>query len=328
MINEALLAVEGLKKYFPARSDWFAQLFDRRVIKAVDCIHFKISHGKTLGLVGESGSGKSTTGYCCVGLAPPTEGSITYHGRDVTILSEKELRKRGRYIQMIFQDPSSSLNPRKTARQIVSEPLRIHQLAVRSSMRKRVVEILEAAGLSERFLSRYPHEMSGGQRQRVGIARALAVEPELIICDEPVTALDVSIQAQIINLLMDLQDDLGLTYLFIAHDLSVIKHVSDDIAVMYLGKIFEKATKTTLFDEPKHPYTRALLAAIPTPHPKSRNRCILEGEIPSAIDLPSGCRFHPRCPERIGGICRDTEPEPRELPNGTRVLCHKYKYGS
>jgi len=323
-MSNTLLTVEGLKMYFPAHSDWFARLFDRRVVKAADGVDFTVDRGTTLGLVGESGSGKSTVGHCIIQLMPCTAGTVTYKDIDLTTLGVSELRKVRRHIQMIFQDPSSSLNRRKTAGQIVSEPVRIHGLANRSTMRKRVVEILEMTGLSARFLNRYPHEMSGGQRQRVGIARALAVEPDFVICDEPVTALDVSIQAQIINLLMDLQVNLGLTYLFIAHDLSVIKHVSDDIAVMYLGKIMEKSDKKTLFDEAKHPYTRALLEAIPVPDPKSRKRYILTGEIPSPIAPPSGCRFHPRCPEYIGDICKNREPEGTKLPNGTQVACHKY----
>lgn len=324
MNNGALLTVENLKKYFPATSDWFAQMFDRRMVKAVDGVDFKINEGKTLGLVGESGSGKTTTGRLIIQLTEPTEGTAIYRGIDLMSLGGKEIKKIRRYIQMIFQDPSSSLNRRKTAGQIVSEPLQIHRLVTRSTMEERVLEVMEMAGLSARFLNRYPHEMSGGQRQRVGIARALAVEPEFIVCDEPVTALDVSIQAQILNLLMDLQEELELTYLFIAHDLGVVKHVSDQIAVMYLGKIMEVSEKTLLFNEPKHPYTRALLEAIPIPDPKSRKRRVLKGEVPNPMAPPSGCRFHPRCPEKIGEICQRIEPSETNLPDGSLVTCHLY----
>lgn len=323
--NHHLVEVIRLKKYFPARGDWFAQLFDRRQIKAVDGIDFSIPKGTTLGLVGESGSGKTTTGRLIARLTPPTAGRIKYKGADIATLEGKELKALRRSVQMIFQDPSSSLNRRKTAGQMVSEPLRIHNLVPKQARESRLAELMGMVGLSRHFLNRYPHELSGGQRQRVGIARALAVEPEFIICDEPVTALDVSIQAQILNLLMDLQDDLDLTYLFIAHDLSVVKHVSERIAVMYLGKIVEIADKKTLFSDPKHPYTRALLGAIPKPNPRAPKRKVLHGEVPSPIDPPSGCRFHPRCPERIGEVCEQKEPDWTTLPDGTHVACHLYR---
>lgn len=319
-----LVEVQGLKKYFPAQGDWFAQLFDRRQIKAVDGVSFTIPKGTTLGLVGESGSGKTTTGRLIARLIQPTAGRIRYKGQDIARLEGKELKKLRRSVQMIFQDPASSLNRRKTVGQMVSTPLRVHNLVSKRDMESRLTELMGMVGLSRHFLNRYPHELSGGQRQRVGIARALAVEPEFIICDEPVTALDVSIQAQILNLLMDLQDDLDLTYLFIAHDLSVVKHVSDRIAVMYLGKIVEIADKKTLFSDPKHPYTRALLAAIPRPDPRAPERKVLRGEVPSPINPPSGCRFHPRCPERIGEICSELEPDTISLPDGTHVACHLY----
>jgi oligopeptide/dipeptide ABC transporter ATP-binding protein len=319
-----LIEVIALKKYFPAVGDWFAQLFDRRKVKAVDGVSFTIPQGTTLGLVGESGSGKTTTGRLIARLTDPTAGRIEHKGDDITALDGRGLKKLRRKVQMIFQDPSSSLNRRKTVGQIVSEPLRIHKIASRSERSSELEILMEKVGLSHHFLNRYPHEMSGGQRQRVGIARALAVEPEFIICDEPVTALDVSIQAQILNLLMDLQDELGLTYLFIAHDLSVVKHVSERVAVMYLGKIVEIADKKDLFADPKHPYTRALLRAIPKPDPRSKKRMVLHGEVPSPIDPPSGCRFHPRCPERIGDICRNQEPNQITLPGGTHVSCHLY----
>jgi len=324
MNDSILLKVKKLKKYFPAGGDWFAQMFDRRQIKAVDGISFSIPKGATLGLVGESGSGKTTTGRVIARLTDPTSGQIIYHGRKLSSLRGKAIKMMRRSLQMIFQDPSSSLNRRKTAGQIVSEPLHIHGLVDKKDIEARLTEVMKLAGLSTRFLNRYPHEMSGGQRQRVGIARALAVDPEFIICDEPVTALDVSIQAQILNLLMDLQEELALTYLFIAHDLSVVKHVSDRVAVMYLGKIVEIADTETIFSDPKHPYTRALLAAVPKPDPKADKRKVLHGEVPSPIDPPSGCRFHPRCPEIIGEICRNKEPEDVMLPGGTRVACHLY----
>lgn len=324
MNNDMLLEVSGLVKYFPAGGDWFAQMFDRRRIKAVDGIDFTIYKGSTLGLVGESGSGKTTTGKVIARLIKPTAGQVRYADDDLAKIKGRQLKRMRRQIQMIFQDPSSSLNRRKTAGQIVSEPLLIHKLARRKELEARLVEVMDLTGLSRRFLNRYPHELSGGQRQRVGIARALVVEPEFIICDEPVTALDVSIQAQILNLLMDLQDELHLTYLFIAHDLSVVKHVSDQVAVMYLGKIVEIADADTLFSDPKHPYTRALLAAIPKPDPKAKKRKILHGEVPSPINPPAGCRFHPRCPEMIGEVCCEKPPQAITLANKACVACHLY----
>jgi oligopeptide/dipeptide ABC transporter ATP-binding protein len=324
-----LLEVEGLRKYFPATGDWFAQLFDRRRVRAVDGVSFSIAKGSTLGLVGESGSGKTTTGRLIARLTQPTAGRIRYQGQDIAGLEGKELKALRRRVQMIFQDPSSSLNRRKTAGQMISEPLRIHQLVAKQEMEPRLVELMGLVGLSRHFLNRYPHEMSGGQRQRVGIGRALAVEPEFIVCDEPVTALDVSIQAQILNLLMDLQDELGLTYLFIAHDLSVVKHVSDRIAVMYLGKIVEIADTERLFAQPKHPYSRALLAAIPEPDPRARKRMVLQGEVPSPIDPPPGCNFHPRCPARTdGATCLEEDPAMVPLPDGSAVACHLYTQGA
>jgi len=322
--NGTLVQVIGLQKYFPARGDWFAQLFDRRQIKAVDDVSFSIDRGTTLGLVGESGSGKTTTGRLIARLTPPTSGEVRYEGADIAPLKGKELKALRRSVQMIFQDPSSSLNRRKTAGQIVQEPLRIHKLVPKQDMEQGLRDLMGKVGLSPAFLNRYPHEMSGGQRQRVGIARALAVEPEFIICDEPVTALDVSIQAQILNLLMDLQDHLGLTFLFIAHDLSVVRHVSERVAVMYLGKIVEVAETDALFTEARHPYTRALLGAIPKPDPRAEPRKVLHGEVPSPIDPPSGCRFHPRCNEYIGDICQRDDPPVITLPGGTSVACHLY----
>jgi oligopeptide transport system ATP-binding protein len=316
--------VSNLKKYFPARGDWFARMFDRRKIKAVDGVSFSIPRGTTLGLVGESGSGKTTTGRLIARLATPTAGEVYFRGDDIAPLQGRELKRLRRSVQMIFQDPSSSLNRRKTTAQMVREPLRIHDLAARDEIDDRLQALMGQVGLSHHFLHRYPHEMSGGQRQRIGIARALAVEPEFIICDEPVTALDVSIQAQILNLLMDLQDRLGLTYLFIAHDLSVVRHVSERVAVMYLGKIVEVAETDRLFAEPRHPYTQALLAAIPKPDPRADPRLVLHGEVPSPIDPPSGCRFHPRCLQFMGEVCTQQEPETVLMPDGTSVACHLY----
>ena len=324
--NGALVEVIGLKKYFPARGDWFAQLFDRRQIKAVDDVSFTIDRGTTLGLVGESGSGKTTTGRLIARLTPPTEGEVKYEGEDIAPLKGKELKALRRSVQMVFYYQSSSLNRRKTAGQIVQEPLRIHKLVPKEKMESQLRDLMSRVGLSHHFLNRYPHEMSGGQRQRVGIARALAVVPEFIICDEPVTALDVSIQAQILNLLMDLQDQLELTYLFIAHDLSVVRHVSERVAVMYLGKIVELADRDTLYQNALHPYTQALLSAVPVPDPIAegkRRRIILKGDVPSPANPPKGCNFCARCPV-VMPICKETEPEWREIESNHWVACHKY----
>jgi oligopeptide transport system ATP-binding protein len=321
---EVLVEVRELVKHFPAAGDWFAQLFDRRVVRAVDGVSFSILRGETLGLVGESGSGKTTTGRVVIRLLEPTAGEVLFDGQDLVHLGGKRLKALRKRMQMIFQDPSSSLNRRKTVGQIVAEPLRIHQLATGRALEARLAKVVEQAGLSTKFLNRYPHELSGGQRQRVGIARALAVEPEFIVCDEPVTALDVSIQAQILNLLMDLQDDLGLTYLFIAHDLSVVRHVSHRVAVMYLGKIVEIGEVNQIFSSPRHPYTRALLAAVPRPDPRAGKRQVLHGEVPSPIDPPSGCRFHPRCSAKLAGICEEEEPKLTAVGEGTQVACHLY----
>src|SRR6056297_3416863 len=318
---ENLLEVNNLKKYFPVK----AGIFKRTVahVKAVDDISFAVKEGETLGLVGESGCGKSTTGRTILRLLEATEGEVIFEGKDVMALNKTQLREIRRDMQIIFQDPYASLNPRMTVADIVGEPLDIHKLAANKKERnKRVVEILENVGLGEEYMNRYPHEFSGGQRQRIGVARALAVDPKLIIADEPVSALDVSVQAQVINLMQDLQKEFALTYLFIAHDLSVVKHISDRIAVMYLGKIVEVADKKELFADPLHPYTQSLLSAIPIADPvHDKDRIILEGDVPSPVDPPSGCRFHPRCPKAMD-ICSKKIPEFKEHKDGHFSACH------
>ncbi len=293
--GETILEVKNLRKYFPITKGF---IFQRQVgaVKAVDDISFFIRKGETLGLVGESGCGKTTTGRVILRLMEPTAGEAAFEGRNIFKLTKEELRRMRRNMQIIFQDPYSSLNPRMTVGDIIGEPLEIHNLARGKEKVRRVQELLEVVGLSPYHANRYPHEFSGGQRQRIGIARALAVNPKLIICDEPVSALDVSIQAQVLNLLQELQREFGLTYLFIAHDLSVVKHISDRIAVMYLGRIVEVAPTLELFANPQHPYTEALLSAVPIPNPgMRRERIILPGDVPSPINPPSGCRFHTRC---------------------------------
>lgn len=325
MNNIPFLEIRDVKKYFPAGGDWFNQIFDRRKIRAVDGISFSIKQGTTLGLVGESGSGKTTAGRIITRLLQPTAGNVLYKGQDIAGLKGTDLKQMRQKIQMIFQDPSTSLNKRKTVGQIISEPLKVQQKINRAyNIKQGLDQAMEKAGIPGRFLNRYPHELSGGQRQRVGIARALAVEPEFIVCDEPVTALDVSIQAQILNLLQDLQKNFKLTYLFIAHDLSVVKHVSTQVGVMYLGKIVELAPGVELFSKPKHPYTRALLESVPRPDPRAKKRLILKGEIPSPVSPPSGCNFHPRCPEKIGQVCHQNEPESKMLEDGTFIQCHLF----
>jgi oligopeptide/dipeptide ABC transporter ATP-binding protein len=316
-----LLEVNNLKKYFPVK----AGIFKRTVahVKAVDDISFAVKEGETLGLVGESGCGKSTTGRTILRLLEATAGEVIFEGKSVMDLDKKSMREIRRDMQIIFQDPYASLNPRMTVADIVGEPLDIHKLAKNKKERnEKVKEILENVGLGAEYMNRYPHEFSGGQRQRIGVARALAVDPKLIIADEPVSALDVSVQAQVVNLLQDLQKEYGLTYLFIAHDLSVVKHISDRVAVMYLGKIVELTDKKELFKNPIHPYTQSLLSAIPEADPKKKkDRIILEGDVPSPVDPPSGCRFHPRCPKAFEP-CSVKEPEFKEYGDGHFAACH------
>jgi len=323
-LGETLLSVKDLKMYFPVTS---GLIFQHKVadVKAVDGVSFDIRRGETLGLVGESGCGKSTTGRAILQLYRPTAGTVEFGGQDLTKVHSGELRRFRRRMQMIFQDPYASLNPRMSVGSIIAEPLAIHGLAKGRARKERVQELLRVVGLNPYYANRYPHEFSGGQRQRIGIARALAVEPDFIVCDEAVSALDVSIQAQIINLLEDLQNDFGLTYLFIAHDLSVVRHISDRVAVMYLGRIAELADRTELYENPLHPYTKALLSAVPIPDPvveARRERIILTGDVPSPLRPPPGCNFHTRCPIAIDE-CRVRLPEWREVGNDHWVACHR-----
>jgi oligopeptide transport system ATP-binding protein len=322
--GEKLLDVQGLKMYFPVTAGTFIQ---KKVadVRAVDDLQFQVTKGETLGLVGESGCGKSTTGRAVLQLYRPTAGSVNFGGTELTTLKAGELRRFRRRMQMIFQDPFSSLNPRMSVEQIVGEPLAIHGLYKGAERKERVQYILQAVGLNPAFARRYPHEFSGGQRQRIGIGRALAAEPEFLVCDEPVSALDVSIQAQVINLLEDLQEQFGLTYLFIAHDLAVVRHISDRVTVMYLGKMMELADSNELYQNPLHPYTKALLSAVPITDPeleRKRERIILTGDVPSPLRPPPGCVFNTRCPIAVDE-CRERVPEWREALPGHFVACHR-----
>ncbi|QKY69894.1 ABC transporter ATP-binding protein [Lentibacillus sp. CBA3610] len=321
-MQNPLLEVNGLKKYFPVKGG----VFGRKVgeVKAVDDVSFSVLEGEILGLVGESGCGKSTTGKAILRLSEPTEGEIKFQDQEITKLSGEEMRKLRRNMQIIFQDPYASLNPRHTVEKIIGEPLLVHGMTSADERKQRVRELLEVVGLNAYHASRYPHQFSGGQRQRIGIARALANNPKLIICDEPVSSLDVSVQAQILNLMNELRYRFNLTYVFIAHDLSVVKHISDRVGVMYLGRMAELASKDELYDNPKHPYTQALLSAVPDPDPDyERDRIILKGDVPSPSDPPSGCAFHTRCPFAMD-ICSQVRPEFREVENNHYVACHLY----
>jgi len=321
-VTEPLLRVDDLVKNFPVKRGFLERGVD--LVHAVDHVSFSVDAGETLGVVGESGCGKSTTGRCILRLIEPSAGAIWFEGKDVTALDHQALRALRRDMQIIFQDPFASLDPRMTVGGIIGEALVIHGLAKSAREHQdRVVQLLETVGLKADHMRRYPHEFSGGQRQRIGIARALAVEPKLIICDEPVSALDVSVQAQVINLLEDLQEKFSLTYIFIAHDLSVVEHISDRVAVMYLGRIVELARAQDLYANPLHPYTEALLSAVPIPDPKAkRNRIRLAGEVPNPINPPSGCHFHPRCPIKQMPLCGTERPELKTDGKGHWVACH------
>lgn len=320
--NDVLLRVENLKMHFPI----FRGVLRRQVgaVHAVDGVSFDVMRGETLGLVGESGCGKSTTGRTILQLYKPTDGNVIFDGVDLVSLKAEEMRKTRRKIQMIFQDPYASLNPRMTVADIVAEPMVVHSVATGKEIKERVDYLLDVVNLNPAFASRYPHEFSGGQRQRIGIARALALQPSFIVCDEPISALDVSIQAQVVNLLEDLQKQFNLTYLFIAHDLSMVRHISKRVAVMYLGVIMELADRDTLYREPLHPYTQALLSAVPIPDPVAdaqRKRVLLEGDVPSPVNPPSGCRFRTRCPI-AEKVCAESRPDFREVNPGHFVACH------
>lgn len=322
-MSDILLEVKGLKKYFPIKKGVFSQTVGN--VKAVDDVSFTIKRGETLGLVGESGCGKTTTGRCILRLIEPTAGSVKFEGEEVTTMTSSRLRDMRRQMQIIFQDPYSSLNPRITVGGMLTEILKVHKLRkTEAEIKDRVEELLKIVGLNPLHARRYPHEFSGGQRQRIGIARALSVEPKFIVCDEPVSALDVSIQSQVLNLLMDLQERLGLTYLFIAHDLSVVKHISNRVAVMYLGEIVETAEYQTLYDAPKAPYTEALLSAVPIANPRlKRDRIMLTGDVPSPANAPTGCYFHPRCP-KVFADCKTVHPTLSEVAADHPVRCLIY----
>ncbi len=319
-MSDVLLKVEGLRKFFPAKKSFFGKPLT--FVKAVDGLDFEINRGETFGIVGESGCGKSTAGRTILRLLPATEGTVTFDGKDVFSLSKAEMKKMRTEMQIIFQDPYSSLNPKMNVLHLIACGMKEHHMGTQSEITERVGDLMEQCGLSRKYIRRYPHEFSGGQRQRIGIARALALNPKFIVCDEPVSALDVSVQAQVINLLMELQEKNKLTYLFISHDLSVVKHISNRIGVIYLGRLTEVADKNELFDHPLHPYTKSLLSAIPIPDPTVKiDRIILEGDIPSPSNAPSGCKFRTRCPSACA-ICAEQVPELREVAPGHQVACH------
>jgi oligopeptide transport system ATP-binding protein len=320
-VAETLLQVRGLKKHFPVTRGWREE---KGLVRAVDGVDFSIRRGETLGLVGESGCGKTTVGRLILRLIDPTEGEVLFEGKNLASLEKKEIHPLRRFFQIIFQDPFASLNPRMTVSEIVGRPMEIHGLAERADREEKVTSLLNSVGLMREHLGRYPHEFSGGQRQRIGIARALATQPSLIVADEPTSALDVSVQAQILNLLKKLQQDLGLTYLFISHNIGVVRHISDRVAVMYLGKIVEMAEKKILFQSPAHPYTKALLAAVPSLDPKrKRGEVILEGDVPSPMNPPPACRFHTRC-SHVMPRCREEEPAFHRIEESRWVSCHLY----
>lgn len=321
-MSNVLLKADNLKKHFPIKKGLLSREIGQ--VKAVDGVSFEVFEGETLGIVGESGCGKSTTGRMLMRLIEPTEGSVIFNGQDVTALSAKQLREARRDMQMVFQDPYASLNPRHTVAQILEEPLIVHNIGTKQERKQKVIQLLKTVGLSEYHANRYPHQFSGGQRQRIGIARALMTNPKLIIADEPVSALDVSIQAQVLNLMQQLQQDLKLTYIFIAHDLGVVRHISDRVGVMYLGKVVELATSESLYEEPRHPYTQALLAAVPVPDPDFvKETTMLQGDIPSPSNPPSGCTFHTRCPF-AKEVCKQQVPALQQVSEGHAVACHLY----
>ncbi|OEF99387.1 dipeptide/oligopeptide/nickel ABC transporter ATP-binding protein [Vulcanibacillus modesticaldus] len=322
-MTEAILKVEKLKKYYPI----YGGVLHKTIgyVKAVDGVSFEVNQGETLALVGESGCGKSTTGRSILRLIEPTEGRIIFEGEDLVSLNDEQMRKRRRDLQIIFQDPFASLNPRHTVQRILEEPLIVHGIGDKNERKRKVVELLETVGLNKEQIKRYPHQFSGGQRQRIGIARALSVNPKLIVADEPVSALDVSIQSQVLNLMEDLQEKFGLTYIFISHDLSVVRHIASRVGVMYLGSLVELADKTELYDQPLHPYTQALLSAVPVPDPDfKRERIILSGDVPSPSNPPAGCKFHTRCRYKMD-VCTKEVPDLVDVGNGHYIACHLHR---
>lgn len=325
--DDPILEVRNLKTYYPIYGGFLGRAISK--VKAVDDVTFSVKKGETFSIVGESGCGKSTTGMSLIRLVTPTSGEILFNGENIFGKDKSKLKKLRRNIQIIFQDPFSSLNPKMTVKKIIAEPLEINRILTGQELENRVIELLEMVGLGAHHLNRYPHEFSGGQRQRLGIARALALNPEIIICDEPVSALDVSVQSQVLNLMQELQEKLNLTYIFISHDLSVVGHISDHVAVMYLGKIIETGTREEIYSNPKHPYTKSLMSSIPLPDPKSKftkERIVLEGDVPSPENPPTGCYFHPRCPHRTD-ICGEIYPEYTEVTSNHFAACHLVERG-